>query len=171
MDKRWILILIILIVGGYCTYNIVDSSTTVGDAITVVNKSVITIPKDFSIADTDKNSVDLIDNKDNKKIHIEDIGKGDIALETFNREISLLSGSPNIHLLKNSTLNAGNMTIYKSDLENYTNDLTNVSLAYIYSSGHTFAIKFEGYSNENELNKDLKFMVNTISPDYKQAQD
>ena len=78
MDKRWILILIILIVGGYCTYNIVDSSTTVGDAITVVNKSVITIPKDFSIADTDKNSVDLIDNKDNKKIHIEDIGKGDI---------------------------------------------------------------------------------------------
>lgn len=171
MDKRWILILIILIVGGYWTYTVADTSTTVGDAITVVNKSVITIPDDFSIVDSDKNSVDLIDEKNNKKIHIEDIGKGDIAFETFNHEINSLSESPDVHLIKNSTLNVGNMSIYKSDLQNLTNDLTNVSLAYIYSSGHTFSIKFEGYSDESELNKDLKFMVTTISPDFKQAQD
>ncbi|WP_405270115.1 hypothetical protein [Methanobrevibacter sp.] len=171
MDKRWILILIILVVGGYWTFTVAESSTTVGDAITVVNKSVITLPDDFTIADSDKDSVDLIDKKDNRKIHIEDIGKGDLAYETFNREINSLSETSNIHLLKNSTLNAGNITIYKSDLENYTNDLKNVSIAYIYSSGHTFAIKFEGYPNENDLNKDLKFMVTTIAPDFKQAQD
>lgn len=171
MDKRWILILIILIVGGYWTYTIVDSSTTVGDAITVVNKTVITVPNDFSIADSDKNSVDLLDEKTNEKIHIEDIGKGDTAFETFNHEIYSLSESSDIHIIQNSTFNMGNITVYKSDLQNFTNDMSNVSLIYIYSSGHTFSIKFEGYSDENALNDDLKFIVSTISPDFKQSQD
>lgn len=171
MDKRWILILIILIVGGYWTYTVVDSSTTVGDAITVVNKTVITLPNDFSILDSDKNSVDLIDEKNNEKIHIEDMGKGDTALETFNNEIYSLSESSDIHIIKNSTFNVGNTTVHKSDLQNFTNDMSNVSLICLYSSGHTFSIKFEGYSDENALNEDLNFIVTTISPDFKQSQD
>ena len=164
MDKRWILILIILIVGCACLYYIVDSSTTVGDAITVVNKSVITLPSDFSIGSDDKSSVTLINKNTNETIFIEDLGKSDSAFNHFEEDLNSLD------ILNNSTLNINNITTYKIDMQNLTTK-SNTSLVYVYSSNHTFAIKFNGYKDQNELNQDLNFIVSTISPDFKQNQD
>lgn len=165
MDKRWILILIILIVGCTCLYYIVDSSTTVGDAITVVNKSVITIPSDFSIGSDDKSSVTLINKKTNETIFIEDLGKSDSAFNCFKEDLNSLD-----NILNNSTVNINNITAYKIDMQNSTT-YSNSSLVYVYSSNHTFAIKFNGYTDQNELNQDLNFIVSALSPDFKQNQD
>lgn len=170
MDKRWILILIILIVGCVCMYFIVDSSTTVGDAITVVNKSVITLPQDFTIGDDDKNSVELIDESTHESIYIKDLGKGDKAFDCFKDELDSLNKNGDVNLLSNSTMNISDINTYKIDLQNLTNS-ENSTIAYVYTSNHTFTLKFEGYSNQNDLNNDLNFIVSTISPDFKQAQD
>ena len=45
MDKRWILIIIIAIIGLSSMYLIVDESMTVGSAITTFSKTTITIPE------------------------------------------------------------------------------------------------------------------------------
>ena len=141
MDKRWILILIILIAGCACMYHIVDSSNSVGDAITVVNKTVITLPSGFTIGDDDRSSVTLVNENNNETIFIEDLGKSDTSLDNF-----------------------------KNDLKNDTNGVDS-TFVYMYSCNHTFNIKFNGYSNEDELNQDFNFIINTISPDFKQKQD
>ena len=88
MDKRWILILIILIAGCACMYHIVDSSNSVGDAITVVNKTVITLPSGFTIGDDDKSSVTLVNENNNETIFIEDLGKSDTSLDNFKNDLN-----------------------------------------------------------------------------------
>lgn len=171
MDKRWILILIILIVGCTCMYFVVDSSTTVGNAITVVNKSVVTLPNDFGIGDSEKNSVELIGKNSDERVHVEDLGKKDVALKAFKGNLSEFSHDPNFKVLKNTTENISNITTYKIYLQDYTTEnVTNTTLAYMYSYNHTFLIKITG-SNQNQIEKDLDFIVTTIQPDYKQSQD
>lgn len=171
MDKKWILIIIILIVGCFLMYNIVDSSTTVGNAITVVNKSVVTLPDGFSIGESEKNSVELLDEKTGEKIYVTDLGKTNSAEEEYSEALQSLEYDPYISIINNSTSKINNINTYTITLENHTVNTTNVCLAYIYSSNHTFSIEFQNYSDNNRLNDDLNFIVSTISPDFKQSQD
>lgn len=171
MDKRWILIIILLIVGCSCMYLIVDSSTTVGDAIYVVNKTVITLPNDFGIGNDAKNSVELIGKHNDEKIYIEDLGKKDVALDSFKQNLSAFSHQSKIKLIKNTTEEINNITTYKIYLQDYTTEnITNATIAYIYSCNHTFMIKLTG-SNQAQIEEDLNFIVTTIQPDFKQSQD
>lgn len=152
-------------------YFVVDSSTTVGNAITVVNKSVVTLPNDFGIGDSEKNSVELIGKHSDEKIYIEDFGKKDVALESFKENLSAFSHNSNFNLIKNTTDNINNITVYKIYLTDYTiENVTNTTLAYIYTCNHTFMIKIDG-SDQNQIEDDLNFLVRTIQPDYKQSQD
>lgn len=170
MDKRWILILIILIVGCACMYHIVVSSNNVGNAITVVNKTVITIPDEFTIDDDDKSSTTLINEKTKETIFIKDLGKPDTSLDCFNKGLSRFSDNYDIHILNNETLNINDIPVYRLDIQNST-DGKDSTIVYMYSYNHTFNLKFNGYSSEDKLNQDLNFIINTISPDFKQKQD
>ena len=60
-------------------YYIVDTSTTVGTSITVVNKTVVTVPNDFSIEDSGSNTAKIINEETHEKIYFKDLGKKDIA--------------------------------------------------------------------------------------------
>lgn len=171
MDKRWILLLTILIVGCACMYFIADSSTTVGNAITVVNKSVVTLPNDFGIGNSEKNSVELIGKHSDEKIYIEDFGRKDVALESFKENLSEFSHNSQYKVIKNTTENISNITTYKIYLEDYTKEnATNTTITYIYSYNHTFMIKIDG-SNQNQKEDDLNFVIRTIEHDYKQGKD
>ena len=152
-------------------YLVVDSSSTVGSAITVLNKSVVTLPSDFGIGNTEKNSVELVGKHSDEKIYIEDFGKKNIASDLFKENASALAHDSNFKIIKNQTKEINNITTYKIYFEDYTNgNVTNTTLAYIYSSNHTFMIKIVG-SNQTQIEKDLEFLVSTIKPDYKQSQD
>lgn len=63
MDKRWLIIIIIFIIGLGSMYYIVDNSNTVGSAITTFSKTTITIPEGFSVGDTSSDSVELYSKK------------------------------------------------------------------------------------------------------------
>lgn len=172
MDKRWIGILIILIIGGCCMYYVVDNSTTVGTAISVVNKTIVTLPDGFSIEDKDKDDVNFIDWDTNEKISINDLGKGDISSSSFESRLKELKKNGEFEIIGNSTTNIGNITLYKLDYINSTSeDALNISESFVFTCNHTFLIKTKGYSDEAKLNKDLAFLVNTMIPDYKQSQD
>ena len=81
MDKRWILIIIIAIIGLSSMYLIVDNSMTVGSAITTFSKTTITIPEGFSVEDTNNNLVTLYNKNNDERIEIYDFGKGNTVKE------------------------------------------------------------------------------------------
>ncbi len=170
MDKKWILILIILIVGCSCMYLIVDSSTTVGSAITVVNKTVVTLPHDFTIGADDKHSVKLINKHNNNEIYLEDMGKINIAQDCFNNELKKLKSTPDVEIISNITFKIDNIPTYKIDYKNLTTN-KNMTFAYVCVGNHTFTIKMSNYDNSQQINENLKYIVSNMHPDFKQSQD
>ena len=171
MDKRWIIILVILILGLGCMYLIADSSTTVGKAITVVNKTVVTLPQDFTVEDSDKSSVYLVDKQTHTKVRIKDFGKNDSAFDRFSEKLNELKHDSSVKNLKNSTFKINDITTYQINFQNVTNNSTNTTLNYLYACNHTFSIKTTGYSDNAKLDSDLNYIISNMKPDFKQAQD
>ena len=172
MDKRWIGILAILIIGCCCMYFIVDSSTTVGTAITVVNKTVVTLPNHFSIEYSGNNYAKIANKNTNEKVSFKDLGKKDIALDSFNKKLNELKKDPNINVIGNSTIDINNTQVYKMECQNLTTEnTTNISIGYVYTCYHTFLIQFKNYNDNTNLNKDLEFLISNMKPDFKQSQD
>ena len=155
MNKKWILILIFLIVGCCCLFYVIETSSTVGNAITVVNKTVVSLPDEFSIENRENRYSTLLNKNTNEKITIEDLSK-----------------NPDINHITNSTLNIDNITAYKIDYQNITkennSDLCNV---YVFTCNHTFLIKLENYNNSTKLNENLDYVITHMTPDFKQSQD
>lgn len=56
-------------------YVIAESSDSVGSAITIVNKTVVTLPDGFTIGADGSNSTKLIQKNGDKSIFIKDMGK------------------------------------------------------------------------------------------------
>ena len=81
MDKRWLGIIIIFIAGIVCMYLIVDSSPTVGKAVTVVDEMTITLPSGFNILKETDKSVHLLDHQNNTA-NITIKGTGDNSSDT-----------------------------------------------------------------------------------------
>lgn len=166
MDKRWLGILIILVIGVSCMYLVADTSDTVGSAIAVVNKTTITIPHSFSKIDSDSDSILLANKNTNEKIYLKDLGKVDKANETFNRQLRSLS--EDMVIINNSTKTINNVpvyTFYYQDGSEYNN-----SISYFYTCQHTFYMKMSGHENINDIDKNIEFILDTIQPDYKQTQ-
>lgn len=172
MDKRWIMILIFLIVGCCCLFYVVETSSTVGDAITVVNKTVVTLPNDFSIESKETDHGTIINENTNEKIYIKDLGKEDSSMNAFKTALQDLSKKSDIKVIKNSTLNIDNITAYKIDYKNITKETNqNISNAYVFTCNHTFLIKLQNYDDDTELNENLEYVVAHMTPDFKQSQD
>ena len=173
MDKRWLGILIILIVGCCCMYFVATSSDSVGLSITKVNKTLITLPSDFSIEDTEKGSAKIINWNTNQTIHIKDLGKQDNAFDKFQEKINELKKDPKIKINGNSTRNISGKPTYTIDITNTTSgNPDNSTIAYVFTCNHTFVLKLKNYKdNKNKLNHDLDFVVKNMKIDYKQSQD
>lgn len=153
-------------------YLIVDTSTTIGTSITVVNKTVITLPNDFSIEDTGSNTAKIVNKNANEQIYFKDLGKKDAARDSFNEKLKELQEDPNIKINSNSTVEIGNITVYKIDCENFTTEnATNISICYAYTCYHTFSTLFKNYSDNAKLDKDLDYIISNMKPDFKQSQD
>ena len=76
MDKRWILILIIFLVGVAALYFVVDTSNTVGKAVVAVNTYTITVPETYNIENSETYLATVINRATGEKITVEDVGKG-----------------------------------------------------------------------------------------------
>ena len=145
MDKRWIAIIIIMILAVICGYFVVSYSDTVGNAIVDVNKSTTALPPGFSVGDSDKDSVILYMKDNVKKIYIKDLGKGDLGLNKKNQMIKSLSKDGDIEIIDNVTNSTGENKLYTIYYQNYSNTkLMNQSYSYLYSQNHTYLIKCDG---------------------------
>ena len=172
MDKRWILIIIIAIIGIGTMYQIVSNSTSIGTPITTLNKSIVTIPNDFTTGDSDKKSTELF-NKSNtdERVYMEDLGKGNISLEKFNNKLSAFSKDSNIKIIKNVTNITEGIDVHTIYYQKLDNADKYESVSYISCINHTFYFKIYGYDNMDDMEYPLTFIVDTLQPDYKRTQN
>lgn len=168
MDKRWIYIIIILIIGISALYVIVSSSNTVGSAIVDVNKFIITLPDDFNIQDNDKEYSILINRNTNAKIVVKDLGKGNFVNERLKNDSDIYH-SGDYKEIKNKTFDYEDIkvkTIYGIGEDNKIN-----STAYFMKFDHTFNIKTNNFKDIDTIEEKVKFIISTLQRDYKQSQD
>ncbi|WP_296800970.1 hypothetical protein [uncultured Methanobrevibacter sp.] len=169
MDKRWILIIIIAIIGLSSMYLIVDESMTVGSAITTFSKTTITIPEGFSVEDTSSNIVTLYNKNNNEKIEICDFGKGNTVKEMQTNITAEILQEEGLNNVTNRTFNLDDTEINQTILKNGSN--SKVVISYFYKYNHTYSIIMTGYKKLNTTTQDLDCILYTLRPDYKQSQD
>ena len=169
MDKRWILIIIIAIIGLSSMYLIVDESMTVGSAITTFSKTTITIPEGFSVEDTSNNLLTLYNKNNNEKIEIYDFGKGNTIKEMQTNITSEILEEEGLNNVTNRTFNLDDTEINQTILKNGSN--SKVVISYFYKYNHTYSIIMTGYNKVNTTTQDLDWILCTLRPDYKQSQD
>ena len=145
MDKRWILILIIIIVAVVCGYLVLDSSTTVGKAVAVADRCVFTLPDGFSLKESGNTYVEIERDETPEEI-----------------------GDSYVFIGNETTKTPKGIEIFTTY---YKNSTGNVSSSFFYTSNHTFIVYTIGYKDSAALKKDVNYIADTLRPDYKQAQD
>ena len=158
MDKRWLGILIILIAGLGCMYLIVDSSPTVGKAVSVIDEMTITLPDGFNILKEKKTELDL--KKGNDTVNITIIGMGNNSLKEYKSQLKLLKNNPEIEIKDTINNETGNIILYK----NITSD-KEISITYFVKDNRTISVKMNMYDN---WETDLNFIVDTTQHNFKQ---
>ncbi len=169
MDKRWILIIIIAIIGLSSMYLIVDNSMTVGSAITTFSKTTITIPEGFSVEDTNNNLVTLYNKNNDERIEIYDFGKGNTVKEIKTNITSEILEEKNLTNITNRTFKLDHTEIDQTILKNGSKP--GAVISYFYKYDHTYSIIMTGYDKVNTTTQDLDCIIYTLRPDYKQSQD
>lgn len=170
MDKRWIYILIILILGCVCLYFIVDSSTTLGHANTYVGKFTVTLPNGYNVYDDGSDYVIIINRNTNEKITVTNLGKaydtkklmGEIRLE--------LNENENISLIRDTEFKCNNVSEPSIYYEMLPDNTANQCL-YITVHKHTFLIEAENFKDNATMHRDISSLIDTLKPDPKQKQD
>ena len=172
MDKRWISILIIIILAICCGYLIVSSSNTVGNAIVDVNKSTVTIPHHFSVGSEEKDSIVLNERSGTAKIFVKDLGKISNFKKLFDKEVKSLSDNEEIDILKNTTNSTADFEYYTVYYQDYSDsEMYNKSITYLYKFKHTYLVKCDGFKDTGFLDSNLDLIINTIKLDYKKSQE
>ena len=160
MDKRWIGILIIFIVGIVCMYYIVEDSPSVGNAMTVINDVSVSMPLGYNILHSTADSVTLL-SKNNESIFLNCTNGTPDKL--FKKEITSFQNNNNVKVKNNLT----NDTLKYVQFEDL-NSGNNTSFACFKKEGHTFLMKIEGFTDMNKEKKDVMFVIDNIIHDFKQ---
>lgn len=165
MDKRWLIILIILIAGLGAMYHIATTSTNVGCAVTIVHDLSVTVPHGFKIAESSTDYTKLIDDRTNETIELYYLVKGDESYDTFKKEVDSLNNDSDCEILDSSNDNGVYKISYK-DSKNLTQTHYITCLC-----NRTIVIIMTGFDNPEKEIKELNFIKETVEPDYKQKHD
>lgn len=168
MDKRWALIIIILVVGVGSMYYIVDNSNTVGSAIATFSKTTITIPDGFAVSGSESYSVELYNKKNTEKIEILDFEKRRDIKNILGNMSAAFQEQDDYDNITNKTVKINKVTVYQSMLKS---DNDTLIISCFYKDHRAYCILMNGYESMKKVNEDLDFIIETMHPDYKQSQD
>ncbi|WP_295113248.1 hypothetical protein [uncultured Methanobrevibacter sp.] len=169
MDKRWVLIIIIAIIGLGSMYLVIENSTTVGSAISTFGKTTITLPEGFSVEKSDDASLELYNKHSNETIDIYDLGKENYPREELINLTLLYQDIEDYDKVSNMThKKINNITVYQVQMSN--ENKTDIHSSFYYHN-HDYIVSMNNYKDMKKLEKDLEFIICTMHPDYKQSQN
>lgn len=171
MDKRWIYILIIFIVGFVALFYIVESSTTVGSAIVAVDKYLTTVPDSYNIEKSDHNYANFINRETNERIMIESVGKGDLVEKRLNEELDKLQNNVNITKINITTEKCDDIIFSTVFYEKFNNSQNFNKIMVFEEFNHTFFVKATDFNNLDNLNEKAYFVIDALHQDFKKKQD
>ena len=164
MDKRYLLILVVIIICGINLSIIVNNSDVVGSASVSVGKYLFSMPEGFNMHENNGNSV-VIQNNDSVTINF------DTALDssdTYNNRLRYIDNQTTNKILSKGTLTIGNIKVdsvyYQS--ENHTNN----SAFYFKKDNKPFKIVVSNFNYNNGRNLTLNYVSDIIQSthlDYK----
>lgn len=165
MDKRYLLIFIIIII---CLANlsiIVNNSDVVGSASVSVGKYIFSIPKDFSLDENNGNSAYIENKNNNISIHIEtNLSDSD----TYNRRLNYIENETNNTILSKGTVSIENITVHTVYYKTMKNN--NKSAFYFEKNNTQFKIIVSNfnYNEDRDLTLDyITFIIKSMEYDYK----
>lgn len=159
MDKKWIGIIIILIIGLSAMYYIVTTSNTVGNAVTVIDDVTITLPPGYKILGTHTEDTTLLNEGNNNTIYLKCVGNGDICKDTIKKEVKYIKKSADMEVVKTTDNSVVSQNVTSGE---------NVTVMCFEKWDRTIFMKLSKFNNQQELEKDSQFIIDNIKPDYKQ---
>lgn len=167
MDKRWIIIIIILIVGISSLYYIANESMRLGKAIGTIDNVIITLPTDFKISEETQTSSEIMNRNTDDRINIELIKQKNRAKVLMKDKLEDLK-SEDAEDINNYTQKISNITTYTISYQNVSSDTpVNYTVNFINKLNKTFVITTYNYDNNATQLKDLTYIIDTIRLDYK----
>lgn len=168
MDKRWIIIIIILIVGVSSLYVITNDSMRLGKAIDTIENVIITLPTDFKIGEKTQSSVELMNRNTDERIKIDLIKQKNRAHMLMKSKLKEFNSNDTVTNVKNHTQKISNITTYTISYTNVTSKTPeNYTMNFINKLNKTFIITTYNYDNDTAQLKDLAYVIDTIRLDYK----
>lgn len=168
MDKRWILVIAILIIGFASLYIIADTSNNVGNAIASVDGVIVTLPPDFTNFQAKEKSVNIENKYTYEKLYFKSIADGDHAYEQYNNTIKDLDNDEDIEITNKTTMKVDNVTAYVIYYQNSSSgEAKEYIKGYFYDYDTTFVVTMWNFNSTERGNSNLKFVIENLYPDYK----
>lgn len=176
MNKYWIYIIILLILGVSCLSLIVNNSDTVGSASQSVGHVIVSVPPDFSVYSSDSDSVSLVSSK-GYKIAFSELQNGRSSEKSFNNRVDELNKTAGETILKKGVLNVSNIPVYTvfyhSDKNEEHNEL-NSSISYFEQYNHTYFLRIWGFNYVDDYDETIQYItiiLGNMREDYKQNKN
>ena len=166
MDKRYLLIIIIIFVCAINLYMIADFSDVVGSASVDIGNYTVSLPEGFSLYENSNNQV-LISNP-NTHMHIK-IYTIVSPSDTYLNQTQEFNSSSKYVLLSNGTVNINGNNIQCFFFQ-IVEDHNNCSVFYYTKNNHNFKIFMSGFNYDLQRNESVELaesIVDTTRINYK----
>lgn len=158
MDKRYILILIIIFASAINLYFIASNSDIIGSANVECGQYISIIPQGFSLYESKTNEVLVFDNSRdmgvfiNSKINPQD---------TYKNRCDYIKSNSSLKLLSNGTINDNGIDIdsiyYYDSVKN-----RNYSVFYFEKFNNSFKVGIDGFNQDLDRNKTLDIITDIV---------
>lgn len=174
MDKKWIYIIIIFIIGISALYLIVDASTVLGSGNVNLNTYTVTLPDGFNIENNENGELSIINRNSGEKIIITDFGKISLnnpEIKKIESElIEEINKNENTTVYDEINLTIANKTVPCIYYETSPGDKVNHDI-FITKYNHTFIIEGMNFKDNETFKENVNFIIDNLKPDPKQKQD
>lgn len=173
MDKRYLLIIFILVIGGINLALIADHSDVVGTASVNFGNHTFSLPDGFNLGESSEDSVMLIGTNSNLRIEFTALDRNDL---NYNETLDDLRNGSDYRVLSNGTIRTGEMTInaiFFTDLVgNNSDEVANNYTSFFFTKDNdTYRINVWNFDYENDRDSvisDLSYILNSLRINYKQ---
>ena len=170
MDKRYLLIIILIIIGCSTLYLITNASYTIGSASATLGQYTFSLPQGFTVDHTENKYVSIF-NGDGVYIHVNVAEKNK---DNYNDTLNYLK-SKNIPIISSGSVNIGDIVVdsvfYNKTQYNITiNSNENVCGAFFIfnKSNATFKIEVThfDYENKDKIIEYVSYIVQSLNKNY-----
>ena len=165
MDKRYLLIIIMIIICSINLSIIVNNSDVVGSASVSIGKYLFSTPEGFDLTENNGNSA-TIKNKNNNMIISVETNVSDT--DNYYSRLNYIENNTNFTILSKGTVSIENISVSTAYYKTITNN--NRSVFYFEKDNTQFKIKVSNfdYTKDRDLTLDyITFIIKSIEYDYK----